>query len=222
MFTSADGSVWKKISASRLSAIEIWKGNRILDETHAMRICDSVKSITDLSLNPFRIVVVREDQRLARYIVDGQHRVSILKKYFTDPEAVDFDVVIIEKQCDTEAEIIEYFKIINMTKSIQWKEDPTLAANRYIEAFCKEFNTNPKKPIVKTGKTVKPFLSIDKLRDALVERHVVEWRTTPEEFASRCREINTQYLAEIDTTVPQNKRAKDLGFGLGLLEFNWI
>jgi hypothetical protein len=66
-----------------------------------MRICDSVKSITDLSLNPFRIVVVREDERLARYIVDGQHRVSILKKYFTDPEAVDFDVVIIEKHSGT-------------------------------------------------------------------------------------------------------------------------
>jgi hypothetical protein len=62
-----------------------------------------------LSLNPFRIVVIREDERLARYIVDGQHRVSILKKYFTDPEAVDFDVVIIEKQ----QKLLDIIMIIN-------------------------------------------------------------------------------------------------------------
>lgn len=222
MFTSTDGSVWKQIPASRLSAIEIWKGNRILDEAHVSRISDSIVSTTDLSLNPFRIVTINEDGETMRYIIDGQHRVSILKKYFTDPDAEDFYVVVIEKECKDESEIIDYFKIINTTKSILWKEDPKMASNRYIEAFVKEFNKDPKKLVVRTGKTVRPFLSVDKLRDVLIQRHVVDWKTVPIEFAQRCREINDAFLEDIDTSIHMNKKAKDLGFGLGMLEFNWI
>ena len=222
MFTSVDGSVWKQIPASRLSAIEIWKGNRILDETHVLRISESIISMADLSLNPFRVVSVHEDGETMRYIIDGQHRVSILKKYFMNPTVEDFYVVVIEKECKDESEIIDYFKIINTTKSIQWKEDPKLASNRYIESFVKEFNKDPKKLCVRTGKTVRPFLSVDKLRDVLIQRHVVDWKSTPAEFAQRCREINDKYLEDIDTSVHANKRAKELKFGLGLLEFNWI
>jgi len=222
MFRSSDGSTWGQISASRLSAIEIWKGNRILDESHVARISESISSIKDLSLNPFRVVTVTEDGETTRYIIDGQHRISILKKYFTDPTVEDFDVVVIEIECSDESEIIDYFKIINTTKSMQWREDPVIVANKYIQAFCKEFNKDPKKPVVKIGKTNRPFLSVDKLRDALIQRHVVDWGITPAEFLDRCIENNDKYLQNLDTKIPMNKKAKELGFSLGLLDFKWI
>jgi hypothetical protein len=222
MFTSADGSIWKQIPASRLAAVEIWKGNRILDHNHTLRICQSLVSITDLTLNPYRIVILEDDGETYRYIIDGQHRVSLLKKHFANPNAEDFNVVVIEKTCQDESEIIEYFKIINTTKAMHWREDPILAANKYIDPFIKEFNKDPKKPVIRPGKVNRPYLSVDRLRDVLVSKHVVDWRTTPLEFVARCREINDQHLEELDLTNTTNKRAYQIGFSLGMLDFNFI
>ena len=217
MFQSSDGSSWKIIPASRLSAIEIWKGNRVLDESHVARISESLHGeIEKVNLNPFRIAVIHEDEGIGRYIIDGQHRVSILKQYFTNPDAPDFDVVVIEKFCSNESEII------NTTRSIQWKEDPVLVSNRYIDAFLKEFNKDPKKPVVKSGKTNRPFVSVEKLRDALILKHVVDWKTTPAEFVDKCKEVNEIYLATLDTTKLMNKKASDLKFALGLFDFAWV
>ncbi len=222
MFKTADGSIWKQIPASRLASIEIWKGNRILDETHVLRISQSLESITDLAANPYRIAVVEDEGEIYSYVIDGQHRSRLLKTYFKNPNAEDFDVIVIEKYCDDEADIINYFKIINTTKSIQWREDPILVANKYIEVLVKEFNTDPKKPVIRSGKVNRPYLSVDRLRDVLISKHVVDWRTTPIEFASRCREINDQHLQEINESVSINKRAKELQFSLGILDFSFI
>jgi len=222
MFTSADGSVWKQMPASRLAAVEIWKGNRILDDSHALRICQSLTTITDLTLNPYRIVNIEDDGVIYRYIIDGQHRVSVLKRHFANPDAEDFNVVVIEKKCNDETEIIEYFKIINTTKAMHWREDPILAANKYIEPFVKEFNKDPKKPLVRPGKVNRPYLSVDRLREVLVSKHVVDWRTTPLEFVARCREINDQQLGQLDTSNITSKRAHQLGFSLGMLDFKFI
>jgi len=208
--------------ASRLASVEIWKGNRIMDETHALRICQSLTSITDLTLNPYRIVILEDEGDIYRYIIDGQHRVSLLKKHFANPEAEDFNVVVIEKKCQDESEIIEYFKIINTTKAMHWREDPVLAANKYIEPFIKEFNVNPKKPVIRPGKVNRPYLSIDRLRDVLISKNVIDWRTTPLEFVARCREINDQHLIDLDISNLTNKRAQQIGFALGMLDFQFI
>jgi len=222
LYTSEDGSKWKVMAASRLANLEIWKGNRILDDNHALRICQTLTSIKDLTLNPYRIVNVEDEGETYRYIIDGQHRVSILKKHFANPNAEDFNVVVIEKSCQDETEIIEYFKIINTTKAIHWREDPILAANKYIEPFVKEFNKDPKKPVIRPGKVNKPYLSIDRLREVLISKHVVDWRTTPLEFVARCREINDQHLSELDISNLTNKRAVQIKFSLALLDFNFI
>ena len=224
MFKSNDGSTWKVLPASRLSAIEIWKGNRVIDEDHVSKLEQSLKdNIKHINLNPFRIVVVPEDDGIVRYIVDGQHRVKILKQYFMNPEAEDFDVIVIEKECSNEAEIIELFKLINTTRSIQWKEDPVLVANKYVDAFVKHFNVDPKKPVVKSGKTVRPFMSVDKLRDALISKHVVDWKTTPSEFVENAHHVNLSLLPQLlENTTPMAKKAYDLKFSLGLVDFSWM
>jgi hypothetical protein len=223
MFTSNDGSIWKSYLASRLAAIEIWKGNRVLDDSHVSRINESLHgNIKHVNLNPFRIVLVQEETGPMRYIIDGQHRAKVLKQYFMNPEAEDFYVIAIEKECNNESEIIELFKIINTTRSIQWKEDPILVSNKYIDAFLKEFNKDPKKPVAKSGKTNRPYISVDKLRDALISKHVVDWKISPAEFVDACNNWNYKYLTELDTTKPMNKRAADLKFALGLHDFNWV
>jgi hypothetical protein len=65
-------------------------------------------------------------------------------------------------------------------------------------------------------------MSVDRLREVLIEKHVIEWRTTPIEFVARCRQINDDALENIDTTVSVNKRAKEMNFSLGLLDFKFL
>jgi hypothetical protein len=223
MFNSNDGSVWKVMNASRLSAIEIWKGNRLCDETHVEKLSQSIDGqIKNVNLNPFRVVLIHDETGPVRYIIDGQHRAKLLKKYFTNPESEDFEVVVIEKECSNESEIIQLFKIINTTRSIQWKEDPVLVANKYIDVLLKEFNIDPKKPVIKSGKTVKPFLSVDKLRDVLISKHIVDWKLTPSEFLENSKGWNENYLLKLEPTKPMFKKALELKFALGVNEFEWV
>ena len=222
MFTSSNGSTWLTMKASRLATIPTWKGQRIIDDTHMTRISQSITSIQDLDINPYRIVIIDEEGEECRYIVDGQHRVSLLRKFFQNPNASDFDVVVIVKSCETEADIIEYFEIVNRMKPMHYREDPVLAANKFIVPFMKEFNTDPKKPVVRAGKVNRPYLSSDRLREVLIEKHVVEWRLTPVEFVARCREINDDNLENLDLSVLTNRRAHDLKFSLGLLDFKFL
>ena len=103
-----------------------------------------------------------------------------------------------------------------------WREDPVLAANKYIAPFLKEFNKDPKKPVIRAGKVNRPYMSVDRLREVLIEKHVVEWRTTPFEFVARCREINDSELEKLDMSVTLSKRAKEINFSLGLLDFKFL
>jgi hypothetical protein len=223
MFRSSDGSRWTHMSAGRLAAIPFWKGNRNVDETHVQRISQSIdKSIIELDISPYRIATIVEDGELCSYIIDGQHRTSILREYFKKPDADDFLVIVIEKEYESEMDIIKYFETVNRTKAMHWREDPVLAANSYIAPFLKEFNKDPKKPIIRPGKVNRPYMSVDRLREVLIQKHVVEWRTTPIEFVARCREINDAEVEKLDTTVSVNKRAKEMNFSLGLLDFKFL
>ncbi len=68
MFESADGSRWKYMLASRLSALDIWQGNRVLDQDHVTRIQDSLQgNIKLVNLSPFRIVSVQTETVLYKY-----------------------------------------------------------------------------------------------------------------------------------------------------------
>ena len=223
MFSSSDGAVFSTISASRLASIEVWKGNRTLDKTHVERITQDLKKVRDLNSDVFKILCVLEDDIPKKYLYDGQHRQAIIKQYFASNfDNDDFDVLISEKICQDESEAIQLFKKSNMTKSIQWKEDPILVANTFVELFTKEFNKDIKNLLVRPGKTKRPFISSDRLREELIKRHVVDWKTTPQEFIERCREINNQQVLELDSSIPMQKRDRELHFAFGMLDFTWI
>jgi len=223
MFSSSDGSVFSVIPASRLASIEVWKGNRTLDKTHVERITHDLKHVQDLNSDVFKILCISEDEQPKKYLYDGQHRQAIIKHYFSEKfDNPDFDVLISEKVCKDESEAIELFKKSNMTKSIQWKDDPILVANNFVALFTQEFNRDPKNLLVRPGKTKKPYISSDRLREELIKRHVVDWKTTPQEFIERCREINNQQVMELDASILVQKRARELHFALGMLDFSWI
>lgn len=229
VFTSTDGSVYKVLSAKLLSEYPIWKGNRILDEIHVTNIKQNMKDVKLLNMNPFRIAALKDDENVVhRYIIDGQHRHAILKEYFSNPDASDFEVLVAGRVFQTESEVMDYFKIINSTKSIIWKEDPVLCANQYIQALTIEFNKDIKKPMFRHGKTTRPFISIDKLRDILISKRVSNWKQTPQEFVEETilknqQLLNGYRLKDEDSLTNMEIRAINYDFVLGLDDkFSWI
>lgn len=222
MFKFNDGSVLRSYRASIVCLLEIWNGNRVRDDIHVSRINNSLDTIKSLDKQPYTVALIQVDGQERKFVIDGQHRIAVLKRYFEALDVPDFEVLIIEKVFADESEIIQYFKILNQTKSIQWREDPVMVANTYVQLMCKEFNKDPKKPLIKPGKTNKPYLSSDRLREALIQRHVVDWKTTPSEFVLRVREINDTQTEQLDTSVLTNKRAKELKFALGIMDFTWM
>lgn len=229
-FVSEDGCQYGTMSAREFSKIPIWNGNRLIDEGHIARIRESLHgNIKRLNSNLYRIVkITNEDGTVSLQIIDGQHRASILKEYFKNDTVEDFTVLVGGKVCHTEGEIIDYFKVLNNTKAIPWKEDPKLRANTYIKALEDEFNTDKKRPYVRSGNTNRPFLSADKVRDILIAKHILDWRETPKEFAERAREKNETMLNGLRVKDPQimrdmEARAVGYKFALGLDDkFTWI
>lgn len=180
-----------------------------------------------LNSNPYRIAIItEEDGSVRQVIIDGQHRAFILKKYFEKEDAVDFEVLVAGKKFLNEDEIIDYFKTINTTRAIQWKEDPVMKANSYVGAVMKEFNENPKFPMIRAGKTTRPFLSADKLREAILKHKVETWEKTPMEFAEKCRIENMQLTEGLkikDSLSDMEVRALKYKFCLGLdTGMNWM
>lgn len=215
-FLANDGSELKFILASRLSGGKIWAGNRNIDEDHVLKILAGLKSPKDLNNGLYKMVTTTEDGVQQFYIIDGQHRISILKRYFTNPDVEDFECMVLVKHCESEAEIIDYFKMINTTKSIQWEKDPNLIANEYIKVLTETFNKDPKKPFLRSIPTRQPYLSVDKLRKFIIQKDVVSWKKNPEEWATECVERNKTILAGMGKC-----SATDIGFALGVTD-SWV
>lgn len=206
-----DGSVLSQMNSRDLARLPIWKGNRIMDTAHMEEIQAAIGGdIRKLDLKPYHLVTydrVQEDGTKERVteIIDGQHRASIIKRHY-ETEELEFDatelpntfqVYVIEKRCQSEAEIIQYFRILNATKAIQWREDPRLAANRYIEALVNKFNT-PKKELIRQGKTRAPYVGVDVIREEAIRRRVgIEMRESPEEYAERIYQNHLMGLREL-------------------------
>ena len=168
LHTFLDKSVLVKVKASELVTIPVWRGNRFLDLTHANKIKESIgHKIELLDKAIYSVVTYKEGEKTQRYLVDGQHRQYVLRKYFEENVILpyNFTLLIIEKAVEDEAEAIEYFNIINNTKP-QYEDDKKLLANKYMLALMKQFS----KLIRPEGKATKrPFLSSDLLRKVFEE-----------------------------------------------------
>lgn len=234
--TFSDGSLLRKMPARDLCKIPIWHGNRIMNEEHKKEIAQALgpRGAAALDLKPFHVVTYPcydedESEEIKTFIVDGQHRVSILKEHLqANSESLGFDVLVVEKSCASETEVIQYFKLLNTTRAIEWKEDPRIAANRFVAAFEAAFNKGRKQKdlLVRGANTHRPYLSVDRLRDELIRQRVAANGKAPEEFVEFCIRKNTELvelISEFDIKEKIQERAIVLGFCLALDEkFGWL
>jgi hypothetical protein len=162
------------MSARDLIQIPIWKGNRTIDLTHAEKISEAVGSNADRLDFGYRIVRYDETDTdgcpvRQTYLIDGQHRAHVLREHFINNLCTeDFKVVVIEKNVQSETEAIDFFNEINNVKPQRWATDPNILVNQHIAEIEKNFNIGGKK-LIRPGATTRPYLSVDRLREALKE-----------------------------------------------------
>ena len=168
LHTFSDKSTLHKIKAKELVGIPVWKGNRFIDLEHANKIASDIgDNISNIDQTIFRVVKYKDGDVEQKYLVDGQHRQYVIKKYYEEHYILptNFIVLVHEKSVESEAEAIEYFNTINNVKP-QQDNDPKTLPNKYIVALEKKFP----KLIRLEGKTTKrPFLSNELLRKILEE-----------------------------------------------------
>ncbi len=232
LFQHSDGSKLNKMKVSQLIRFEIWHGNRILDTSHKEKIQKETEdNIKVLDSKPYHIVTYTEDTeegpKPKTVIVDGQHRVSILLERFqSDSSVEDFDVLVVEKFCRNEKDVIEYFKLLNKIKAIPWKEDPKLIINNYIQALLDAF-PKTEKVLFRPGRCQRPFVSLDKLREEALKRRLGQGKDDSiEEFIEKITAYNEEKLETLQIKENRDKledKAVELGFTLGLdLQYSWL
>lgn len=214
MHTFHNGSILCISSAKELIKTPIWNGNRTLDKEHANRIRDAVgESVSHLD-SGYHIIHYNEPDtggNLVRqsYIIDGQHRAHVLREHFLSSLCEpDFPVVVTEKTVESEADAIEYFNAINNVKPQRWRTDPAILANQYIAELEKTFNGKTK---YIRANTVRPYLSVEKLRDVLKANihNLAQEPSAIRAFCGRVQAKNQQLLTQSDMIVLSgNKYAK--------------
>ena len=230
LYKFSDGSILRLIDARDLSSVEIWHSQRTLDPKHKQGIQKQVTTnIQALDGSLYHIVRYppdEEGEEDIRRIIDGQHRASILRDYFEKSDAKSFQILVKEKCCKTEEEAIQYFKVLNHTKAIEWKEDPRLVAQKYLNTLLAAF-ANEKNKFFRVSKTKRPFIQIEKLLTIFLNRRIgMGMEIQPEEFAQKALAWNE---TKIDHILAQASRsgvedhALSIGFMLGLDEnFSWL
>ena len=220
----SDGSKLFKMSASALMRIPIWKGNRIIDLDHVKNIKESIDYKAYLLDSGYKTVQYDEMDENNKpfkktYLIDGQHRISVVADYFENVEnSKDFSVTVTEIRVDSEADAIEYFNKINNVKPIQFKEDPNLIINKYIQRLLTSYPVKSK--LFRNGATKRPYLSVDKFRDALLKRVDNLKKISIEKFIKECKITNTKIIQELEIR-SLNENEKELKIILKILELDF-
>jgi hypothetical protein len=235
LHTYSNGSKLFKAAASALTRIPVWKGNRIIDLQHVKNIKESIDNKAYLLDSGYKTIQYDElDENnnpiKKTYIIDGQHRISVVADYFDNiPDAKDFNITVTEIRVESELEAIEYFNKINNVKPIQFKEDPNLIVNKYIQRLIASYPVKSK--LFRTGITKRPYLSVDKLREALVKKVDNLKKISIEKFIKECKTMNTKLIQELEIRSLNEKEKEikiirkmlDLEFALAWDDkFKWL
>lgn len=204
LFHLANGCDVKTITAKDLIKIPVWRNNRLLDRDHMLEIRNAIGKNIQLLDHGYQIAILVEQDAAGndieqKYIIDGQHRLQVIKHYFEEEIicAVDFPILVYERLFDTERELIEHFNAINKCKPLKPMEDENLTLNAYIHALQKVFpGPNKRCPLLRPGLTHRPYLSTDRLRDVL-RTHIHQLPKTEQdilEFAKRSQQYNEKLI----------------------------
>ena len=215
--TYSDSSKLFKMSALSLIRIPIWKGNRIIDLEHVKNIKESIDYKAYLLDSGYKTVQYNEMDESNKpvkktYLIDGQHRISVVADYFENiQDAKDFSITVTEIR-------IEYFNKINNVKPIQFKEDPNLIVNKYLQRLITSFPVKLK--LFRNGATKRPYLSVDKFREALIKRVDNLKKISIEKFIKECKNINTKIIQELEIN-SLNEKEKELKIIIKILELEF-
>ena len=186
-----------------LIRIPVWQGNRIIDLGHVAEIAAGVGG--DLTRLDFGYRIVQYDEvdaagnRIKQsYLIDGQHRARILRDTALLP---DFLCIVIEKSVGSELEAIAYFNTLNNVKPMHWS-DTNLVISKYIAEIECAFNTR-KTQLIRKGRSVRPYLSVDRLREVLLAAKEVlsEDVDRIKGFATRAVEWNSAAVRHAELTL---------------------
>ena len=227
LHTYNDGSKLILLTARTLIAIPIWKGNRIIDTEHADAIRRSIGTNIRRLDSGYRIIQyveadAEDRQIIQKYIIDGQHRVSALKDFFAQNLCEDdFPLTATEITVNSEAEAIQYFNIINNVKPIQYKEDPKLIVNKYIEQLCNCFPGNKKVQLIKVTVTRRPYLHIDAVRDAFLQRIEIIKQIPVKLFATSLLAANKRLIRMLELQLATGGLKKEQAIAEKCIELNF-
>jgi hypothetical protein len=198
-----DGSRLMRSTVYELLKIPNWRGNRILDTDHAKKLQSTIENVQLLDKGYYIIVVPEMDavgrEIKQRYIVDGQHRVDVLKKARDTEFFPDFPITYTEKDVEDQSGAIEYFNTINSMKPMPPQgEDPKLLVGDFIGALEKQFTPSRKIDMrIKQGKSNFPNLSIEAVRPILAENIDKLRRIKPNTFAERVWRWNRAHIDKL-------------------------
>jgi hypothetical protein len=212
------------MSALALSRIPIWKGNRIIDMEHVKNIKESINYkayFLDSGYKTIQYEEVDDNNTPIKktYLIDGQHRISVVADYFdTVQDATDFIVTVTEIRVESEADAIEYFNKINNVKPIQFKEDSNLIVNKYLQHLIASYPVKSK--LFRTGATKRPYLSVDKFREALVKKVDNLKKISIEKFIKECKLMNIKIIQELEIR-SLNEKDKEIKIITKMLELEF-
>ena len=217
LHTYNDGSVLKIMNSRNLVMIPVWKGNRIMDQGHADSIKEAIgQNINSLdsgySIINYKEVTADGSERVMSYLIDGQHRASVLRDYYKDSICEPgFPVTVTERTVESESDAIDYFNTINNTKPQCWT-DPTQIVNKFMVFIEKKFNTNRKSLLIRPGSTNRPYLSSDKVREALkkyIQKTTKHTTKDIMDFVSKAEKRNKDMIRSFELEMTQEK-VKDM------------
>lgn len=209
LHTLSSGAKLRLISSNELIRIPVWKGNRVIDMEHVENIRRAVQGNVQQLDFGYRIVIYKTVDAAGRptqesALVDGQHRARVVREFYENTLCEPpFQVVVLEKEVESELEVISYFNALNNAKPIQYK-DVNMVINLYIEALERVFNgTKRGAPVlIRPKATCRPYLSVEKIREGLAAVGPRLRTTRPEvaSFAAAVKEWNEKRaaVAEID------------------------
>lgn len=225
-------------SARALSAIPVWKRQRIYRHDRAKAMAkDKLKS---LHLGLPGVIGLYESKDGSLRIIDGQHRIGMLKSLEESAKAdgFDFDNILVEvypqqDDADVDAHAQDIFLEINKAEPVKLVDLPGVAkasdrkiinegADRLQERFPDMFSASQR--------CRAPHLNIDNLRDALfastvLQRHSIKSSKALEEWMLAQNDIlSVKYQSgENRNLVPQKamEKAEKFDFYLGL-DSSWL
>lgn len=194
--------------------IELWPFNRPIDDEHVKTIYDNfVLDKREREILPnLRTVCVgyREDEN-SYYLLDGQHRVRALHKFFKKYPSKNVDILVEVHTVSDEEEIVNLFNLVNNSKILSAEETPHKEAMKIIKRIKREYSNE-----VFTEKATAYYPKLDPRKvHKFFKSILVEGNMNEEELYQEVVKKDNQYrkLYRKDRPIPNYNPVKDIKGG---------